>query len=223
MKLACRSKSIIDKKEARTLRNNTNKAVKSAKSDYLLNKLDTYKKDTKKFWQAINDILPQSKGSAINILSEDGNTLSDQDMSETINNFFANVGACLASKIPPIDDTPTVTEDYVNMHDLEFVNFRDEQITKASKNICIYKSSAIPLITSKIWIILYREFTSTFTRMYNNIITPGCYPNQWKTATVIPIPEIPNPTNANDLRPISLLPLPGKVLEHLIHEPLLNH
>ena len=210
MKLACKSKLITDKKEARTLRNIANKAVKSAKSEYLLNKLDTYKIDPKKFWQAINDILPQTRSSAINILSENGNTLSDQDMSEAINNFFANVGASLASKIP-------------HVHDLEFVNYRDEHISKVSKNICIYKSSGIPLITFKIWIILYKEFTSAFTSMYSNMINLGCYPNQWKTATVIPIPKIPNPTNANDLRPISLLPLPGKVLEHLIHEPLLKH
>ena len=210
MKLACKSKLIIDKKEARTLCKIANKAVKSAKSDYLLNKLDTYKKDPKKFWQAINDILPQTRSSAINILSEDGNTLSDQDMSEAIYNFFANVGAILASKIPHIDDTPTATEDYADVHDLEFVNFRDEHISKVSKNICIYKSSGISLITSKIWIILYKEFTSTSTSVYNNIINLGCYTNQWKTATVITIPKIPNPTNANDLRPISLLPLPGK-------------
>ena len=151
MKLACKSKLIIDKKEARTLRKIANKAVKSAKSDYLLNKLDTYKKDPKKFLQAINDILPQTRSSAINILlSEDGNTLSDQDMSEAIYNFFANVGAILASKIPHIDDTPTATEDYADVHDLEFVNFRDEHISKVSKNICIYKSSGISLITSKI-------------------------------------------------------------------------
>ena len=223
MKLACKSKLTTDKKIARVLRNNVNKAVKSAKSEYLLTKLDTYKKDPKKFWQAINDILPHSKSSAINILSEDGNTLSDQEMSETIYNFFANVGASLASKIPHTDDTPTATEDFAGVHDLEFINYRDDHITKVAKNICIYKSSGISLITSKIWIILYKEFTSTFTCLYNNIINLGCYPDKWKIATVIPIPKIPNPTTANELRPISLLPLPGKVLEHLIHEPLQKH
>ena len=68
MKLACKSKLTTDKKIARVLRNHVNKAVKSAKSEYLLTKLDTYKKDPKKFWQAINDILPHSKSSAINII-----------------------------------------------------------------------------------------------------------------------------------------------------------
>ena len=61
MKLACKSKLTSDKKNARVLRNHVNKAVKAAKSEYLLTKLDTYKKDPKKFWQAINDILPHSK------------------------------------------------------------------------------------------------------------------------------------------------------------------
>ena len=223
MKLACRSKLTFDKKNARVLRNHVNKAVKAAKSEYLLAKLDTYKKDPKKFWQAINDILPHSKNSAINILSEDGTTLSDQEMSETINNFFANVGASLASKIPHTDDTPVANEDFAGIHDLEFINYRDEHIAKVAKNICIYKSSGISLIASKIWIILYKEFTSTFTCMYNNVINLGCYPDKWKIATVIPIPKIANSTTPNELRPISLLPLPGKVLEHLIHDPLQKH
>ena len=33
-------------------------------------------------------------------------------MSEAINDFFANVGAQLADKIPQVDDTPTVSQDF---------------------------------------------------------------------------------------------------------------
>ena len=43
------------------------------------------------------------------------------------------------------------------------------------------------------------------------------------TATVVPIPKVANALSTNDLRPISLLPLPGKILEHLIHIPLMQH
>ena len=39
---------------------------------------------------------------------------------------------------------------------------------------------------------------------------------KWKSGIVIPLPKIPNVKEAADLRPISLLPLPGKVLERLV-------
>ena len=86
--------------------------------------------------------------------------------------------------------------------------FVDADIARAAKSISAYKSSGITLIASRIWIILYKEFTAVFTKLYNNILSTGCYPNKWKIATVIPIPKIANASSPNDLRPISLLLLP---------------
>ena len=216
MKMACRTKNPDDKKNAWKLKYLANKSIKSAKSGYLLNKLELYHNDPKKFWKTINDILPQTKNSGINILSSQGVKMSDNEMSEEINDFFANVGAKLASEIPQIDDTPAMLQ-------LVLDRFVDADISKAAKSISAYKSSGITQIASRIWIILYKEFTAVFTKLYNNILSTGCYPNKWKIATVIPIPKITNASSPNDLRPISLLPLPGKILEHLIQEPLMKH
>ena len=51
MKMACRTKNPDDKRNARKLRNLANKSIKSAKSDYLINKLEIYHNDPKKFWK----------------------------------------------------------------------------------------------------------------------------------------------------------------------------
>ena len=223
LKLACRTKNLEDKRNARKLRNLANKSIKSAKSEYLLNKLDLYQNDPKKFWQTINEILPRTKSSEINLLSHQGAQMSDKDMSEEINDFFANMGAKLASEIPQVDDTPAMLQDPELVQELIIDRFVDADITRAAKSISVHKSSGITLIASRIWIILYKEFTTVFTKLYNKILATGCYPNKWKIATVIPIPKVTNATSPNDLRPISLLPLPGKILEHLIQEPLMSH
>ena len=39
----------------------------------------------------------------------------------------------------------------------------------------------------------------------------------WKKAQVTPIPKDGNPLDVNNYRPISLLPIPSKIIEHLIH------
>ena len=220
MKMACRTtKNPDDKRNARKLRNLANKSIKSAKSDYLLNKLELYHNDPKKFWQTIKDILPQTKNSGINILSSQGVQMSDNEMSEEINDFFANVGAKLASEIPQVDDTPAMLQDPEMIPQLVLDRFVDTDISKAAISISAHKSSGITLIASRIWIILYKEFTAVFTKLYNNILSTGCYPNKWKIATVIPIPKTNNASRPNDLHPISLLPLPGKILNILYKNP----
>ena len=151
--------------------------------------------------------------------------MSDEQMSESINDFFANVGTDLANKIPDTDRPLTINDEGLldNFPMVVALEFEDADIVKVSKTICIYKSSGLPLISSRIWAILYKNCTPVFTKLYNHIFNTGIYPKDWKTATVVPIPKVTNATNPNNLRPISLLPLPGKILEHLIHKPLLEH
>ena len=43
------------------------------------------------------------------------------------------------------------------------------------------------------------------------------FPESWKIANVIPLQKPGDPTNVNNLRPISLLPLPGIKLERIVH------
>nr|CAI5833066.1 unnamed protein product [Callosobruchus analis] len=50
----------------------------------------------------------------------------------------------------------------------------------------------------------------------NSCLEIGFFPNCWKTAIVVPLPKVPNPTSLNDLRPISLLPVLSKVLEKAV-------
>ena len=56
--------------------------------------------------------------------------------------------------------------------------------------------------------------------MLNLSIRTSTFPDAWKRATVIPIPKTGNLTMVQNYRPISLLPLPGKILEKLVHHQL---
>ena len=54
------------------------------------------------------------------------------------------------------------------------------------------------------------------TLLFNSDIETGFFPDKWKIATVTPIPKVQNATHPTNLRPISLLPVPGKLLEKYI-------
>ena len=188
LKRAKRSGELEHMKIACKLRNKTNNTIRSAKNDFILHKLETYNKDPKKMCETIQDILPKTKTSTIILHDSYGFPVNDQQMSEEINDFFANVGANLANRIPAlgIDDPPPLENLLVPTLMLDDITLED--VKKASKRICVYKSSGMRLITSKIWKILFTEFADVFTKLYNIINKTGKYPKKWKIATVVPIP-----------------------------------
>jgi hypothetical protein len=51
----------------------------------------------------------------------------------------------------------------------------------------------------------------------SNICT---FPNHWKQAIIPPLPKCKNPTLDDDLRPICILPVLSKVLEHVVSDQL---
>ena len=53
--------------------------------------------------------------------------------------------------------------------------------------------------------------------MVETIFSKYIFPQSWKSATVIPLPKVAKIMGPEDLRPISLLPLPGKIVEHLLY------
>ena len=49
------------------------------------------------------------------------------------------------------------------------------------------------------------------------------FPEKWKEATVIPLFKGGNRLDVSNYRPISLLPLPGKLLEKIVHMKISNY
>ena len=67
--------------------------------------------------------------------------------------------------------------------------------------------------------ILYRAAADVLapplTHIFNMSISGRCFPKRWKFAHVSPLPKT-SPPDIHNLRPISLLPLPSKILEKIV-------
>ena len=57
----------------------------------------------------------------------------------------------------------------------------------------------------------------------NNSFNTGVFPDIWKLAHIVPIPKVINPINFSDLRPISILPTPSKLIEKSVHDQLSSY
>ena len=62
-----------------------------------------------------------------------------------------------------------------------------------------------------------------FTKILNLSILHQVVPLAWKIAKVTPLPKAGDLTDVSNYRPISQLPIPGKILERLVHDQITNH
>ena len=58
--------------------------------------------------------------------------------------------------------------------------------------------------------------SAPLTFLVNLSFTQSKVPLQWKSAIIHPVPKIPNPTTASDLRPISVLPVLSRLTERVL-------
>ena len=151
-----------------------------------------------------------------NISLVDTNTNNPIPKTETpnvINKFFAEIGPDLAKKF----NTKWYYEEITlpNLFSFDLIN--EEEIIKHTKELNIMKSSAVENVSTKVIKDSFLAIPGIIKHMYNQSITEGLFPDSWKRAIIMPLKKEGNSEDVNNLRPISLLPTPGKLLEKLIH------
>ena len=81
------------------------------------------------------------------------------------------------------------------------------------KDINVSKSSGLQDISSFVIKEVFTVLARQVTHMMNISVKSTIFPTAWKDALVIPIPKSGNLSLVQNYRPVSLLPLPGKILE----------
>ena len=128
--------------------------------------------------------------------------MTDRAAADKVNNFFANIGKNLSDQINKQHANINVELQILRPPVFELPEINLDAVGKLTKDIKAYKSSGMATISSRIWKVFYSYFDYIIVHLY----------------TVVPIPKVANATKPGELRPIFLLPLPGKLLEHHIHD-----
>ena len=148
-----------------------------------------------------------------------------EQCSTFINDYFSGIGKALADVLPPVDindnymspvNAPAIGVDL--MYPMTYLD-----TIKLVKTIKCNKSSSIKHIKTYVLKDAFMIIPEIIMCLFNLCLSESYFPTEWKAATVVPIPKKKNSLSVNDLRPISLLPLPGKFLEKIICKRLQNH
>ena len=174
----------------------------------------------------IQSVVPPDKAdSNSDILLKDNDVkLERTAVASFINDYFINVGKVdtqlvdINSKVFMLGITPD--PDVTAPYSLSEVS--EQEVLRVIKSINTQKSSGLENINSNVIKITFELFKPEVTFMYNLSIGTTQFPGSWKEALVIPIPKKGNLTKVQNYRPILFLPLPGKIMEKLVHHHLAN-
>ena len=175
---------------------------------HLLNNLET-----KNWYRQINTIINPEKCSHNTINNIPGLAgLDRSSMAEIINDKFAET----CRKYPPLDycSLPAYLP-----HNNEHIQIDELETYQLLKKVAS-KSPGPGDIPPRILSEFAPELATPICDIINASLNKGIFPSKWKRAKIVPIPKANPPESLSDLRPISLTPAPGKILEKIIAKEL---
>ena len=98
-----------------------------------------------------------------------------------------------------------------------------DEIIKLCKEININKSSCIDQLSSEIIRDAFLVIPNRLMNLFNLSFNSSEIPKKWKLAKVTPLQKVGNRSNVGNLRPVSLLPLPSKLIEKIVHDRIYNY
>ena len=197
--------------------------VRHAKGNFVSDNQNNYKNDSKKFWKSLSDILPNksNKNPQKIYLKDELDTivLDNKIAADMMNNFFTSIGPKLAKDMRD----PWVYTGNISPYVMDDMHTDKNEVLKYIKEIVTSKASAVPNIASKVLKPALITLIDQITFIFNLCFRQNTLPTNWKITSIIHLPTEGDLTKCTNYRPISLLPLPGKLLEHIIHSRIISY
>lgn len=202
-------------------RNFCNNLLKKIKREYERTEFEKHRRNPKATWNLIKSIsnLQNNKSTAIELLSI---TPDPSDSVDNVNDFFANVGKKLASKITnkhctrSSDNNSCPNSMAILSPDCEEI----ERIILGLRANCAVGWDGISAVLIR---AARHTLIPIISHIFNLALTSGVFPAVFKRALVHPIYKSGDRGSVNNYRPISVLTILSKILEKIINSRLLNY
>ena len=173
------------------------------------------KENCRKWWRIINQMSGKSVSASEFLLERDANTLSGQELADSLNTYYTSVNA----EIPPLN------VNLLSAFPLAFEDITIQPHEVGSKLLAVnpYKSYGPDNIPCPIVNEFAYELAEPITTIFNKTLQSGIAPTLWKESNIIPIPKVSSPNEGSDTRPISLTPCLSKVLEDIVAKWLIDN
>jgi len=198
------------------------KLVLDAHSNYLKrlgNKLKNSSSGPKAYHSSLKKLMGKSKFSIIPPILSNGSFITNSlEKAKIFNSLFSKQCTTVDtnSTLPNPPSMPPLFQ-------IENASISESQIKDILKSLNPNKSHGWDNISIRMIKMCGPALAKPLFLIYKNCLAKGEFPSIWKKANVLPIHKKDIKHQAKNYRPISLLPIFGKILEKLIFDNLYDH
>ena len=199
----------------RLLQEKLNPFISTSKQSYysrMSTKLTKFHKSSKAYWSLLKTFLNNRKIPVIPPLYHEGNFVTNfKKKAEVFNSFFASQCSLIKndSKLPS-------HLNYKPNYRLLTVNFSIDDITKILQNLDPNKSHGHDKISIRMLQLCGNSICKPLELIFKQSMESGSFPSERKKGNVVPIHKKDDKQCLSIYRPVSLLPICGKIFERLI-------
>ena len=180
--------------------------------NHIARKLNDPMTNTKTYWSILKTFYNGKKVLVIPLLLINNKLISDFKVKANhFNHFFAS--QCIPSNN---NSKRPENQTYVTNTKLSSVKFEDTEIINIIRSLNVSKAYGHDDISIRMLQICDSAIVKPLSIIFNNCITQSIFPDIWKKSNICPIHKKGDKQAINNYRPVSLLPICGKILERLI-------
>ena len=186
--------------------------------DYIDEAIEQGKGNSKEIWKRLKQVCPL-KNKSTKIVEFNGKH-DNADMAEEMNKYFANIEDKLANDIPHIE-----WEQLRNIYPpmFSFTDILTSKVQELINGLNCSKACGLDGVTARLIKDAGPKFTPVLTYIFNLSLQSKQFPSDWKPSLKSPIYKDGDHTSPANYRPIALLSIFSKMLEHVVHEQLSAH
>ena len=211
-------KAVLHQKYKR-LRNKVNSMVKNDTIKYNDERVDKAANENE-MWKIVKEVTSPKNDTKWSLI-EDGKLIDDEiEVAEVFNDFFINKIKDIKTNIDSskIEDPIRRMKEKLKDRKLHFSlkTVSEKDIEKAIDGLKTKKSAGADNLTQEQMKLGCKEIVKPLTKIINQSITEGIFPEAWKIAIVTPVLKKGCKTEKSNYRPVSCLMVLSKVLEKVV-------
>ena len=208
-------------------KNKVKQLLKKAESEWKEKYLDFA--DEKTGWHRLKMVsgLTQSGDKKIALMI-DGELVDDPErVAEFMNNYFIEKIDKIVAECPP-NPVESVKHGMDYFKDKQIGHFKLKKVNyKFVKSVTMKMNNVDSTGMDGIPVIVYKRFRSTLTpaitRIINNCIEQGIYPQRFRDGVIVPVPKKNDLTQVANWRPVVLLPVMSRILEGVLMAQMMGY
>ena len=202
------------------------KTIKLAKKAHYGGKFEKHKTDPKKTWAIINELRGKNKSQPRSSFVVDAERITcRRSIANKFNEYFVTLASNLNAGLNdnfnglPVTAVPNFQNYLTNKEEssIYLSEINETEIVEVIHKFENGKASDIPVTLVK---RSAKIISPILTKLYNKNIVNGTFPENFKTGKITPVYKKENAELLENYRPVSTLPIFGKIFEKLIYSRL---